>query len=60
MGMAQLRNKAIFGQVLRASEVTGSKVSRQLAYESGIVVSPKYWPALPARKYFLLLISVRG
>jgi len=48
------------GQVLRVPEVWGSQISRQSANEDGKVVSPTHRPPLPPRKYFLVLISVRG
>jgi hypothetical protein len=37
------------GQALKVSEAP--RISRQSAYESGKVVSPKHWPHLPPRKY---------
>jgi len=39
------------GQTLRAPEVRGCQISRQLAHESGKVVSPTHRSPLPKRKY---------
>jgi len=47
-------------QVLRVPGVSGSRISRQSAQESGKVVSPTHRPYLPLLEIFLVLISGRS
>ena len=47
------------GQVQRAAQDWGSRISRQSLHERGKVVSPMHWLPLP-QEIFLVLIYVKG